>query len=355
MDSGANPLKLRLFGGFELRSTQGADAAPLGRKVRALLAYLALSPDRLASLTDCRFGDGLKVHLYETFDEKGEFYVVATQEREDFVHTLVMKLTGKTFRALSWPAWSPDGKRFVHGRCDALNHYDTAQIVRPVDGDLRIEATIDLPCEARNCAFAWQSATSLTTTCHAAGRPAADDESFDLVLGHAVLHHIPDLDRAFAEFKRVLRPGGSIVFAGEPSRYGDRLAALPKRTGLLVAPAWRRAVGAHERLVAEADQSEGHSLESEVEGSVAGASVSSPLPPLSSHAAEPTTTISVARPARPARRRRIPRARASTASCACVVPSEVVAISGARLRMARPRSSSDGSKSLMIALPRATA
>ncbi|HEY2478137.1 MAG TPA: methyltransferase domain-containing protein, partial [Solirubrobacterales bacterium] len=92
-----------------------------------------------------------------------------------------------------------------------------------------------------------------------------DDESFDLVLGHAVLHHIPDLDRAFSEFKRVLRPGGSIVFAGEPSRYGDRLAALPKRTGVFVAPAWRRVVGAHARLVAEADQSEGHSLESEVD------------------------------------------------------------------------------------------
>jgi ubiquinone/menaquinone biosynthesis C-methylase UbiE len=92
-----------------------------------------------------------------------------------------------------------------------------------------------------------------------------DHESFDLVLGHAVLHHIPDLDRAFAEFKRVLRPGGSIVFAGEPSRYGDRLAALPKRTGVFVAPAWRRVVGARERAVAEADQSEGHSLESEVD------------------------------------------------------------------------------------------
>ena len=92
-----------------------------------------------------------------------------------------------------------------------------------------------------------------------------DDESFDLVLGHAVLHHIPDLDRAFAEFKRVLRPGGSIVFAGEPSRYGDRLAALPKRTGVFVAPAWRRVVGARERAVAEADQSEGHSLEGEVD------------------------------------------------------------------------------------------
>src|ERR1700761_2414815 len=92
-----------------------------------------------------------------------------------------------------------------------------------------------------------------------------EDESFDLVIGHAVLHHIPDLDRAFAEFRRVLRPGGTIVFAGEPSRYGDRLAALPKRAGVLVAPAWRRVVGASERAVAEADQSEGHSLEGEVD------------------------------------------------------------------------------------------
>src|SRR3984885_8376504 len=41
--------------------------------------------------------------------------------------------------------------------------------------------------------------------------------SFDLVLGHAVLHHLPNLQRAFAEFHRVLRPGGWIVFAGEPS------------------------------------------------------------------------------------------------------------------------------------------
>ena len=49
------------------------------------------------------------------------------------------------------------------------------------------------------------------------------------MLGHAVLHHLPDLERAFAEFHRVLRPGGRIVFAGEPSRFGDRLARLPKR------------------------------------------------------------------------------------------------------------------------------
>jgi SAM-dependent methyltransferase len=70
------------------------------------------------------------------------------------------------------------------------------------------------------------------------------DESFDLVLGHAVLHHLPNLSRAFDEFHRVLRPGGMIAFAGEPSRLGDRLASIPKRTAVAFAPAWRTALGA---------------------------------------------------------------------------------------------------------------
>jgi ubiquinone/menaquinone biosynthesis C-methylase UbiE len=105
----------------------------------------------------------------------------------------------------------------------------------------------------------------VTTVATEAEELPFEDESFDLVFGHAVLHHIPDLDRAFAEFRRVLRPGGMVAFAGEPSRYGDRLAAVPKRTGMLVAPVWRRLTGARRRAVAEADQSHGHALEGEVD------------------------------------------------------------------------------------------
>jgi SAM-dependent methyltransferase len=70
------------------------------------------------------------------------------------------------------------------------------------------------------------------------------DASFNLVVGHAVLHHLPDLERAFGEFHRVLGPGGYVVFAGEPSRFGDRLAAFPKRGATALAPLWRRALRA---------------------------------------------------------------------------------------------------------------
>jgi ubiquinone/menaquinone biosynthesis C-methylase UbiE len=91
------------------------------------------------------------------------------------------------------------------------------------------------------------------------------DGSFDLVFGHAVLHHIPDLERTFSEFARVLRPGGTLAFCGEPSRYGDFLAAIPKRTALLAAPLWRRAMRASRRHEYHDAEPNGRSLEAEVD------------------------------------------------------------------------------------------
>lgn len=56
------------------------------------------------------------------------------------------------------------------------------------------------------------------------GEAAYDDDVFDLVIGHAVIHHVPDVERAFTEMLRVLKPGGRLLICGEPTRYGDRIA-----------------------------------------------------------------------------------------------------------------------------------
>ncbi|HEX7430396.1 MAG TPA: methyltransferase domain-containing protein, partial [Mycobacterium sp.] len=51
-----------------------------------------------------------------------------------------------------------------------------------------------------------------------------DDDTFDLVVGHAVLHHIPDVELSLREVVRVLKPGGRLVFAGEPTTVGNAYA-----------------------------------------------------------------------------------------------------------------------------------
>src|SRR4051812_29778066 len=100
-------------------------------------------------------------------------------------------------------------------------------------------------------------ASRVSTVRTEAERLPFPDDSFDLVFGHAVLHHLPDLGASFREFRRVLKPGGVLAFAGEPSHYGDRLAAWPKRAALAVSPAWRRLVGAGRRIGVD-DPAEAH-------------------------------------------------------------------------------------------------
>jgi ubiquinone/menaquinone biosynthesis C-methylase UbiE len=51
-----------------------------------------------------------------------------------------------------------------------------------------------------------------------------DDDVFDIVVGHAVIHHIPNVELAFKEMLRVVKPGGRVVICGEPTRYGDFVA-----------------------------------------------------------------------------------------------------------------------------------
>ncbi|WP_278315275.1 class I SAM-dependent methyltransferase [Lolliginicoccus levis] len=76
-----------------------------------------------------------------------------------------------------------------------------------------------------------------------------DDNTFDLVVGHAVLHHIPEVEQSLREVLRVLKPGGRFVFAGEPTTVGNLYArklgqltwyATTNVTKLSALQAWRR-------------------------------------------------------------------------------------------------------------------
>ncbi|KQU30612.1 MULTISPECIES: class I SAM-dependent methyltransferase [Nocardiaceae] len=76
-----------------------------------------------------------------------------------------------------------------------------------------------------------------------------EDDTFDLVVGHAVLHHIPDVEQSLREVLRVLKPGGRFVFAGEPTTVGNFYArwlgrltweATTRTTRLPFLADWRR-------------------------------------------------------------------------------------------------------------------
>ncbi len=72
-------------------------------------------------------------------------------------------------------------------------------------------------CNARPLGFRIEGRTA------DAERLSYDDDTFDLVVGHAVVHHIPDVELAFTEMLRVLKPEGRVVICGEPTRWGDFL------------------------------------------------------------------------------------------------------------------------------------
>ncbi|MBJ7347337.1 MAG: methyltransferase domain-containing protein [Thermoleophilaceae bacterium] len=88
-----------------------------------------------------------------------------------------------------------------------------------------------------------------------------EDNSFDIIFGHAVLHHLPHLEDSFAEFMRILKPGGVIAFFGEPSRIGDSLARYPKGFAMKTAPLWRKALKIREPEPVAYAEDDGHSVE----------------------------------------------------------------------------------------------
>ena len=172
------------------------------------------------------------------------------------------QIRGKAAKALGgWPE-RPFGDALEIGSGTgyfSLNLMQLGLIERLVATDISPGMLVELAARAEGLGLEVQ-----TQTCDAEQIPI-EDASFDLVFGHAVLHHLPRLDAALAEFRRVLRPGGRLVFCGEPSRYGDLIAAIPKRGAQLAAPLWRSMLGAGARRGTNDEPRDGHELEPEVD------------------------------------------------------------------------------------------
>jgi SAM-dependent methyltransferase len=172
------------------------------------------------------------------------------------------QVRGKLVKALGeWPA-EPFGDALEIGSGTgyfSLNLLQLGAIERLVATDISPEMLATLTSTAERLGLAAETKVTDAETL------PFPDQSFDLVFGHAVLHHLPDLDGALSEFHRVLRPGGVVAFCGEPSRYGDLVAALPKRGAQLAAPLWRLALGASAREPEPDESEDGHELESEVD------------------------------------------------------------------------------------------
>jgi len=172
------------------------------------------------------------------------------------------QVRGKLAKALGeWPA-TPFGDALEIGSGTgyfSLNLLQLGAVDRLVATDISPGMLATLSATAERLGVAAETAVT-----DAEGLPF-EDASFDLVFGHAVLHHLPDLSTAMSEFHRVLRAGGALAFCGEPSRYGDLLAAVPKRGAQLAAPLWRLALGASARSAEPEEERDGHELEPEVD------------------------------------------------------------------------------------------
>ena len=149
---------------------------------------------------------------HEILDVNRRYHDVAAAEYDakwgiSFGESGQQQVLGKVAKLLGSPP-GPFGRSLEIGAGTgyfSLNMLQAGTVERAVCTDISPGMLATLEGNARRLGVPVE-----TVACDATRLPF-EDASFDLVFGHAVLHHLPALDRSFAEFHRVLRPGGRLI------------------------------------------------------------------------------------------------------------------------------------------------
>lgn len=70
-----------------------------------------------------------------------------------------------------------------------------------------------------------------------------EDSSVDLMVGCAMLHHVPEPEALLKEVHRVMKPGAPMVIIGEPSVIGEQLTYVLKLPVILAVKVYRMITG----------------------------------------------------------------------------------------------------------------
>jgi len=114
-----------------------------------------------------------------------------------------------------------------------------------------------LACARRNAADAGVSIETVETEMV---RLPFEDGSVDLVVGCAILHHLPDPVAFLPEVRRILKPGAPCIFIGDPSTWGSRISNVLKFPLLAVYRTYKLLTGRTPRTSWEHDHIDVHTF-----------------------------------------------------------------------------------------------
>jgi len=114
-----------------------------------------------------------------------------------------------------------------------------------------------LECARRNAA---QARCSIEAVESDMVRLPFEEASVDLVVGCAILHHLPDPVAFLREVRRILKPGAPCIFIGDPSTWGSRLSNLLKLPLLAVYRGYKLVTGRNPRTSWEHDHIDVHTF-----------------------------------------------------------------------------------------------